>query len=197
MRIFTSISEPELIDMVKNGAVGVVLTDTVYGLVCRASNQEAVTRLYALKHREHKPGTIIAGKLQQLIDLGIRGRYLKAVEAYWPNPLSVVIPCDDKTMYLHQGQYSLAVRIPAVKSFRDFVSQTGALLSSSANAPGEPTATNLAEARGYFGDQVDFYVDSGQAPTPVPSTVIRIVDDAVEVLRPGAVKINENGSIQK
>jgi tRNA A37 threonylcarbamoyladenosine synthetase subunit TsaC/SUA5/YrdC len=81
--------------------------------------------------------------------------------------------------------------------FRDFVSKTGALLTSSANAPGEPTATNLAEAQAYFGDQVDFYVDSGQAAVPVPSTVIRIVDDAVEVLRQGAVIINENGSIQK
>lgn len=197
MRIFTSISDPELAEMIKDGAVGVLLTDTVYGLVCRAANETAVTRLYALKHREHKPGTIIAAKLQQLIDLGIRGRYLKPVESYWPNPLSVVIPCDDQTAYLHQGQHSLAVRIPAVADFREFINKTGALLTSSANAPGEPTATNLSEAQGYFGDQVDFYVDSGQAPTPVPSTVIRIVDDAVEVLRQGAVTINENGSIQK
>jgi L-threonylcarbamoyladenylate synthase len=197
MRIFSSTSDPELVEMIKNGAVGVLLTDTVYGLVCRAADEAAATRLYALKHREHKPGTIIAAKLQQLIDLGIRGRYLKPVESYWPNPLSVVIPCDDQTTYLHQGRHSLAVRIPAVVGLRDFVSKTGALLTSSANTPGEPTATNLAEAQAYFGAQVDFYVDSGQAPSPVPSTVIRVVDDAVEVLRQGTMIINENGSIQK
>jgi tRNA threonylcarbamoyl adenosine modification protein (Sua5/YciO/YrdC/YwlC family) len=183
--------------MVKGGAVGVLLTDTVYGLVCQAANESAVARLYALKKREGKPGTIIAAKIQQLIDLGLRGRYLKPVEPYWPNPLSVVIPCDDQTTYLHQGQHSLAVRIPAVAALRDFLTQTGPLMTSSANAPGEPTATNIAEAEGYFGDQVDFYVDAGQAPEPVPSTVIRIVDDAVEVLRQGAVTINENGSIRK
>ena len=197
MRIFTSISDPELVTMVKNGAVGVLLTDTVYGLVCRAADKTAVTRLYELKKREGKPGTIIAAKIQQLIDLGLRGRYLKPVESYWPNPLSVVIPCDDQTAYLHQGQHSLAVRIPAVTSLRNFLVQTGPLMTSSANAPGEPTAANLAEAQAYFGQRVDFYVDAGQAPEPVPSTVIRIVDDAVEVLRQGAVKINENGSIQK
>jgi L-threonylcarbamoyladenylate synthase len=87
------------------------------------------------------------------------------------------------------------MRIPADADFRGFLAHTGALLTSSANAPGEPTATNLAEAQAYFGDQVDFYVDAGTIANPVPSTVIRIVDDAIEILRRGAVTIDENGRI--
>lgn len=195
MQRFTSLSDPALVALIRNGAVGVMPTDTVYGLVCRAADTAAVARLYELKQRENKPGPIIAAKLQQLIDIGIRARYLKAVEQYWPNPLSVVIPCGEDLHYLHQGQHSLAVRIPADESVRELLAQTGALLTSSANAPGEPTATNISEAEAYFGDQVDFYVDGGDIMNPVPSTVIRIVDDAIEVLREGAVKIDENGRI--
>ena len=197
MRIFSSTSDPELLTLLKAGGVGVLPTDTVYGLVCRAADQAAVAKLYALKHREGKPGTIVASKLQQLIDLGLRARYLKAVEAFWPNPLSVVIPSGDELKYLHMGQHSLAVRIPANDAMREFLAHTGPLLTSSANMPGEPTATNLAEAQAYFGDQVDFYVDGGTITDPVPSTVIRILDDAIEVLRKGAVNIDENGRITK
>jgi L-threonylcarbamoyladenylate synthase len=195
MRIFKSLSDPVLAELVRGGAVGVLPTDTVYGLVCSAANAEAVSRLYELKSREHKPGTIVAGKLQQLVDLGIRARYLKAVEMYWPNPLSVVIPCGDELQYLHQGVHSLAVRIPRDESFRHFLDVTGPLLTSSANQPGELVAQNLEEAQAYFGDAVDFYVDGGNISDPVPSTVIRVVDDAIEVLRQGAVNIDENGRI--
>ncbi len=194
---FSSVTDTGLVSLLKSGAVGVLPTDTVYGLVCRAADPAAAERLYALKNRENKPGTIIAGKLQQLIDLGIRARYLKAVEGFWPNPLSVVIPCGDDLAYLHQGQHSLAVRIPADDTLRELLAQTGPLLTSSANLPGEPTATTIAEAKKVFGKKVDFYVDGGPITDHQPSTVIRIVDDAIEILRPGAVIIDENGRITK
>lgn len=195
MQIFTSVQDPELLKLLASGAVGVLPTDTVYGLVAVASNPTAVARLYELKHRENKPGTIIAARLQQLIDLGLRARYIKAVEQYWPNPLSVVVPCGEELTYLHQGKYSLAVRIPADKQIQSALSQTGALLTSSANMPGQPVATNLAEAQKYFGDTIDFYVDGGSVIDHAPSTVIRVVDDAIEVLRTGAVTIDESGRI--
>lgn len=195
MQTFPSLTDTGLVSLLKSGAVGVSPTDTVYGLVCRAADPVAVERLYALKNREHKPGTIIAAKLQQLIDLGIRARYLKAVESFWPNPLSVVIPCGEELAYLHQGQHSLAVRIPADDTLRELLAQTGPLLTSSANLPGEPTATTIAEAQAVFGEKVEFYVDGGPITDHQPSTVIRVVDDAIEILREGAVRIDESGRI--
>ncbi|MGH7241043.1 MAG: L-threonylcarbamoyladenylate synthase, partial [Candidatus Saccharimonadales bacterium] len=165
----------------------------VYGLVARAADQTAVERLYGLKHREHKPGTLIAADTDQLVELGLKARYLKAVEQFWPGAVSVIIPCSDPALqYLHQGKYSLAVRIPDQAELLKLLEQTGPLLTSSANQPGEPIANTVDEARSYFGNQVDFYVDGGDLSGREASTVIRIVDDAIEVLRTGAVKIQEN-----
>lgn len=195
MHIFRSLTDAALVSLLNGGAVGVLPTDTVYGLACRADNAVAVQRLYGLKHRHHKPGTIIAANLQQLIDLGLRPRYLKAVEQFWPNPLSVVIPCGDELEYLHMGKQSLAVRIPADKVLGELLARSGPLLTSSANLPGESIATNRQEAQNYFGDTIDFYVDGGTIADHQSSTLIRVVDDAIEVLRPGAVNINENGRI--
>jgi L-threonylcarbamoyladenylate synthase len=174
------------------GAVGVIPTDTVYGLVVRASDQTAVQRLYDLKHRENKPGTLIAASIEQFVGLGLKARYLKAVEQYWPGAVSVIIPCGPELTYLHQGKFGLAVRIPDYPELLTLLDQSGPLLTSSANHPGEPTANTVDEARSYFKDEVDFYVDGGDLSSHQPSTVIRIVDDAIEILREGAVKIQEN-----
>ena len=188
----------EAVDILNQiGSIAVIPTDTVYGVVARASDKQAVSRLYELKHRHHKPGTLIAASIDQLVTLGIPRRYLKAVEQYWPGAVSVVIPCDPTLEYLAQGQHSLAIRIPNKPDLLQLLEQTGPLLTSSANPPGEPTATDVATARAYFGDRVDYYQDGGNLEGHAPSTVIRIVDDAVEVLRAGAVTINpETGAVE-
>ena len=175
--------------LLQSGTVGVLPTDTVYGLVARASDAVAVERLYHLKHRENKPGTIIAASIEQLVALGIKKRYLTAVSQYWPGAVSVVVPCGPELAYLHQNKGSLAVRIPDVPALRQLLETTGPLATSSANLPAAPTANTMSEAQAYFGDEVDFYEDGGDLSQHQPSTVVRIVDDAVEVIRAGAVTI--------
>ncbi len=177
------------------GAIGVIPTDTVYGVVCRAADAVAVKRLYALKQRAAKPGTIMAATIEQLEELGIKRRYLTAVQEFWPGAVSVVIACGPELESLHQGKLSLAVRLPDLATLQALLAQTGPLLTTSANQPGEPVAATIEQAQRYFGQTVDFYVDGGDVSDRQPSTVIRVVDDAVEVLRPGAVDINDNQEI--
>lgn len=194
-QVFQSLGSPELSLLLQSGGVGVIPTDTVYGLVCRAADEQAVARLYALKDRKSKPGTVIAASVQQLVELGIKARYLKSVEHYWPNPISIVIPSHGLT-YIHQGVGGIATRVPINSDVRALLEKTGPLLTTSANHPGKPEAVNVAQAQKYFDDAVDFYVDGGDLSGRKPSTLIRIVDDAVEVLRAGAVTIKENGEIE-
>lgn len=185
------LTEGQIISRLEEGAVGVMPTDTVYGLVCSAANKQAARRLYALKRRERKPGTVIAADIGQLVKLGIPRRYLKAVEQFWPNPISVIIPCGDELEYLHAGLKGLAVRIPKDEVVHKLLIKTGPLLTSSANQPGKKPASTLQEARNYFGNAIDFYMDGGDLSERGPSTIIRIIDDAIEVVREGAVKIDK------
>jgi L-threonylcarbamoyladenylate synthase len=196
MQIFRSFNEPDLIKLIKEGAVGVMPTDTAYCLVCSASSLQAVERLYTIKHNEYKPGTLIASDLQQLIDLGLKARYLKPVEHFWPSAISVIVPTAELE-YLRQGKPGLAVRIPGDEKLRNFLTLTGALLISSATRPGNPIANTVDDAIDYFGDEPDYYVDGGDMSGHQPSTVIRVVDDAIEVLRQGAVKIDETGRVHE
>ncbi|MDB5163593.1 MAG: hypothetical protein JWS12_210 [Candidatus Saccharibacteria bacterium] len=192
--MYKKLSDQALIAQITDGAVGILPTDTLYGLVCRAQVQTAVQRLYSIK-KLTKPGTIIAASVEQLVELGLKARYVKAVENFWPSALSVVLPCGPELAYLHLGSYSLAVRIPKHAELQNLLQATGPLLTTSANPTGQRPANTVTEAQKYFGQAVDFYVDGGNLSGQKPSTIIRIVDDAIEVLREGAVTINENGRI--
>lgn len=192
-----TLDDKKLVEVIRAGAVGVLPTDTVYGLVCSAADEAAAMRLYGLKTREQRPGTVIAASIDQLVELGIPARYLKPVSSYWPNPISIRVPSSKPELYYLDYGKNIAVRIPADDALRAFLEKTGPLLTSSANITGKPSATTIAEAKAYFDGHVDFYVDGGDLSGRQPSTVMRVVDDAVEVLREGAVKINDKGEIVK
>lgn len=182
------------VKVLQEGGIAVIPTDTVYGIVCRASDTDAVNRLYGLKSRQNNPGPVIASSIDQLVDLGVKRRYLTAVSQYWPNKISIEIPHD--LAYLSQDTGRQAFRVVKDPGLRKILDETGPLLTSSANLPNQPTARNIDEAKKYFTDKVDFYLDGGDIKDNTPSTVIRIIDDAVEVVREGAVKINEKGEIE-
>lgn len=184
---FLKLTDSRLVDLFKHGGVGVLPTDTVYGLVCDASNVDAVAKLYALKSREKKPGTLIAANVNQVIDLGIQEDVVRAVEKFWPG-VSVVMQANEHLAYIHQGLETLAVRVVADEDLKAFLEQTGPLLTSSANLPGQPPANTIEEAQAYFGDAVDFYVDGGDLSGRQSSTLIRVKDGVVEILRQGSVK---------
>lgn len=179
----------DAVEKLKRGSVGVMPVDTVYGIVAKASNIEAVNRLYALKQREHKPGTVIAANVDQLIKLGLPETFLRSVAHLWPNPLSIEVQLGEKLSYLHQSTGRQAFRIPLDEDLRNLLQKTGPLVTSSANQPGEPTAETIAEAIAYFHDQVDFYVDGGEFKNTSPSTIIRIIDGKIELVRDGAYKL--------
>jgi L-threonylcarbamoyladenylate synthase len=184
-------SEAQAIAALLAGGVGIISTDTLYGIVARAADKQAVARLYALKHREHKPGTVIAASVQQLIDLGVDEQLLRRVEQWWPAALSIETYLSPELSYLHQNTGRQGFRVVADERVRRILEKTGPLLTSSANQPGEKPAATIGEAFNYFGNDVDFYVDAGDRSDVAPSTLARITDSGIEIIRQGAVVIPE------
>lgn len=186
-----TVSLAEATKLLLEGGVGVMPTDTVYGLVARASDPVATAKLYALKHRDHKPGTVIAASIEQLIALGVEKKYLDRVEKWWPASLSVETPLGPHLAYLHQETGRQGLRVVPDETVRAVLEQTGPLATSSANHPGKPGATSIQEAMDYFGDKIDFYVDGGDLSGRLPSTLVKLLEDGtIEVIRQGSVKIS-------
>lgn len=192
MRLFTSLTDPNLIDTLNQGGVVVVPTDTIYGIVARASNQDAVERVYRLRGRApEKPCITLIAERWHIPDTTLwTDEHKRLADKYWPGPLSLVAPTTSKTPhYLHRGTDTLAYRIPDMPDLRKLLTATGPLIAPSANLEGQPPATSLAEAQAYFGDQVDGYVDGGTIANHAPSTVAGVQDGKVHIFRQGALRI--------
>lgn len=182
----------EAATLLSEGKIGIIPTDTVYGLVARAHDGEAVDRVSEMKARPFdKPFIILIGEVSDLkqfhIDPDKETRDI--LSKYWPGKVSIILPCEWPDFdYLHRGKEKLAFRLPDNQPLRDLIKKTGPIIAPSANPGGLPTAKTVEEAYGYFTDTVDFYVDGGHLPGE-PSTLIKIIEGQVEVLRQGAVKI--------
>lgn len=182
----------DIINTLKNGGVLVMPTDTIYGIVGSALNSETVEKIYKLRKRAtDKPFIILTFDLNDLnhFNIVLSNEQKNFLKKNWPNPVSVVLPCnDEKFSYLHRGTKTLAFRMPKGEWLRNLLKQTGPLVAPSANFEGEKPAENVAEARKYFGDEVDPYIDGGIIKS-TPSTLIRLTDNgSYQILRQGSYK---------
>ncbi len=183
----------DFINILKNGGVGVLPTDTIYGLMGRAESREAVKRIYDIKSRNEKKPLIIL--ISSIKDLSIFGVELSEkakifLEKFWPGKVSVILPFDSKKFrFLNEEENTLAFRYPEKADLIEIIKQTGPLVAPSANPEGLPPAKNIEEAKKYFGDKIDFYFDGGDLVSQ-PSTLIKIDGDKIEVIRQGVVKID-------
>lgn len=182
----------DIVNILKEGGVGVIPTDTIYGIVGSALNSEVVEKIYKLRKRsKDKPFIILISSLNDLNHLNIKltEKQKKFLQKNWPNPLSVVLPVDnEKFEYLHRGTKTLGFRIPKDKKLLKLLRQTGPLVAPSANFAGEGVAETIEEAKKYFGNAI-FYVDGGKIKSQ-PSTLIELYSDgSYKILREGVFRI--------
>jgi len=192
------------------GAIGVLPTDTIYGLVAPALDAKAVERVYEVrKRRPDKPCIILIADITDISRFGIVVDRLteQLINRLWPGAVSVVLsyPAEalakegpvNKFAYLHRGTKTLAFRLPADLKLQALLRETGPLIAPSANPEGMKPATTIDEAMVYFEDSVDFYLPSKALATAgvqeplvgAPSTVVAIENGMVVVLRQGAFKV--------
>jgi L-threonylcarbamoyladenylate synthase len=189
--MFSSLTDPALIRCLQKGGVVVIPTDTLYGVVARAADEEAVKRVYRVRGRApSKPCIILVADRSDITDNQLwTPAHRKIADTHWPGALSLVAPTKHTRKYLHRGTQTLAYRVPAREDLRRLLALTGPLVAPSANPEGNPPATTLQEAQAYFGTYVDGYVDGGVMTGHAPSTLVTIVSGKPKILRQGAVKL--------
>lgn len=182
-----------IIEKLKKGDIGVIPTDTLYGIVASTRIPEAVERVYRIRGRDtEKPCIILLSDVQDLEEFGIMPTHAiaKFLQEQWPGGISVVLPCASaQWTFLHRGTGTLAFRVPNWSLLRSLLRETGPLIAPSANIQGQPPAQSIVDAQRYFEtQQVDFYVDAGILESE-PSTLVRCEGDLIRILRPGKVKL--------
>ena len=188
------IVDQNIINTIKASGIGVLPTDTIYGLVGLALHKKAVEKIYKLKKRSpQKPFIILIAEIEDLKKFGVAlDKPAKNIlDKFWPGPVSVILPCPmlkRELSYLWPLNKTLAFRCPKDKWLNNLLKETGPLVAPSANIEGLPPAQTIKQAKKYFNDKVDFYFDEGTIKN-APSVLISLENRKIKVLRQGKTKI--------
>jgi L-threonylcarbamoyladenylate synthase len=168
------------------GGLVIVPTETVYGLAADPRFPGAGTAIYAAKGRpDHKPVTLFAADVEQVkargAVLGPAGE--KLARAFWPGPLTLVVKTPDGFTGFRVPDHAVPLAL---------LRKVGSVLAvTSANRSGELPAVTAETAAAALGSKVEMILDAGPSPGGVPSTVVRVDGDEVQVLRDGAISEGE------
>jgi L-threonylcarbamoyladenylate synthase len=169
------------VEILKNGGVGIIPTDTIYGLLASAFNEQAINRAYDLKGRSRdKKSIILISSLDDLAKFSITPteKQKEIISSLWPGQVSIIFP------------NGISFRLPNDANLISFLKESGPCIAPSANPEGFPPAETIEEAQKYFGDKVDFYIDGGKR-SGMPSTLISLDEEGIiTVLRQGAKQIS-------
>lgn len=147
---------------INSGQVGVLPTDTIYGIVASVKHKPAVDKIYRLTNRPlNKPFIILISAFDMTEQLGtaINDVQASVLKNLWPGQISVVLDVNQSSPeYLHRNTNSLAVRYVADKWLRQLINLTGPVVATSANLSGKPPAKKFSEIKSQL-PGLDFYYE--------------------------------------
>ncbi|MEZ2331916.1 L-threonylcarbamoyladenylate synthase [Mesorhizobium sp. RCC_202] len=182
--------------LLEGGDVVAIPTETVYGLAGDASNGVAVARIFEAKGRP-RFNPLIA----HVADHGMAYRIAefdplsaKLAEAFWPGPLTLVLPQRPENgihPLVTAGLDTVALRMP--RGFGgELIARLGRPLAApSANSSGRISGTTAQAVAADLGDRIRLVVDGGATPVGVESTILKVEDGKLRLLRPGGIAAEE------
>jgi len=204
----------EATELLIDDEVVAIPTETVYGLAADARNDAAVTKIFKAKGRpSDNPLIVHIGDVTQIdslvTDVSEGARLL--MDHFWPGPLTIILPSAGVVSELvTAGLSTVGLRMPAHEVALQLLRMSGIPLAApSANISGKPSGTNITDIFKELNNKVDAIVDGGNTDIGIESTVVQVVGNSVNILRPGKIsredieslnlkvlddKINENVS---
>jgi L-threonylcarbamoyladenylate synthase len=167
-------------------------TETVYGLAADATHASAITSIYETKGRPRFNPLIC-----HMADLSMAERYAvfdpisrMLAEAFWPGPLTLVLPLKENAG-IHPlataGLDTVGIRVP-VGFAAELIQRLGRPLAApSANSSGRISPTTALHVEADLGEKIEVIVDGGPCPVGVESTIVKVEDGEIRLLRPGGI----------
>lgn len=182
----------QAVEILKNGGVVAIPTETVYGLAADATSDAACRAVYRAKGRADDNPLIVHACNRRMFYEYTTGHppYLQALlRAFTPGPLTIILP---KTPAISAvatcNMPTVAVRIPQHRVARQIIAAVGRPLAApSANLSGRLSPTNAIMVRGALAGRIDAIVDGGASRIGIESTIIRTEANQVTLLRPGVI----------
>ncbi len=179
-------------EILRNGGLAAIPTETVYGLAANALDGRAVANIFRAKNRpQDNPLIVHISRLEQMNSLAaeIPDMALTLAAEFWPGPLTMILP---KTGIVPEevtcGLDSVGIRMPSHEVARAVIDAAGVPLAApSANLSGKPSPTTAEHVALDMNGRIDAIIDGGRCEVGVESTVVSLCGERPLLLRPGAV----------
>lgn len=185
----------EAVNVLSRGGLVVLPTDTVYGIAADAFTPPAVQALLDAKGRGRQmPPPVLIPDVRTLdglaTDVPAGARAL--AEAFWPGGLTLIVRAQPSLAWdLGETRGTVALRVPDHETALALLRRTGPLAVSSANTTGSPAAVTAQAALDQLGESVAVYLDAGDAPGQVASTIVDCTTDTLRLVRAGALSLEQ------
>lgn len=190
------IQTDEAANILKNGGIVAIPTETVYGLAANAFNESAVKNIFKAKGRpSDNPLIVHISKINDIFKVvsEFPEKAQKLAEKFWPGPLTMILPKNENVPYcVTGGMNSVAVRFPNHEIARMIIEKSGVpLVAPSANISGRPSPTKFEHVVNDLSGKVDAVIDGGDCKVGVESTVLSLLNETPIILRPGLITNEE------
>lgn len=184
------------IEIIERGEVVAIPTETVYGLAADATNGEAVARIFEVKGRPRfNPLIVHVGSFDMAREVAVFDEISERLaQKYWPGPLTLVLPLNENHCIhplVTTGLKTVAVRMP-MGFGQQLINTLGRPLAApSANSSGRISPTSAQAVADDLGSKIELVADGGRTQVGVESTIIKVGDGEVRMLRPGGITADE------
>lgn len=182
----------EAANYIKEGKLVLFPTETVYGIGANALDEKAVNKIFKAKGRaSDNPLIVHICNLDMLKSLvkEIGEVENKLINNFWPGPLTIIF--DRKECIPNNvtaGLETVGIRMPSNRIARKFIELSELPIAApSANISGKPSGTKIEDIIDELDGKVDYILDAGMADIGVESTVVRVIENKVHILRPGKI----------
>ncbi|KAG6559731.1 Threonylcarbamoyl-AMP synthase [Candidatus Rhabdochlamydia oedothoracis] len=195
-KILTSNQLHKAAMLLYHGQLVAIPTETVYGLAALISSESALSSIFAVKKRPmDNPLIVHIASLKQIDQIALPPSklFLQLAEAFFPGPLTMIIPRHrDLSPLISAGLDSVAIRMPSHPMTIDLIHMLKApIVAPSANLSGRPSATTVQHVLDDFDRKIPAIVDGGKTTLGVESTVISLLSNPPVILRPGSITKQE------
>ena len=179
-------------DIIKNGGLVAIPTETVYGLGANGLDEDAVAKIFEAKGRPQDNPLILhvadISDMQQFCHHIPMAAYALA-QAFWPGPLTMVLPARTNVPRRTTGGLStVGVRCPDCDVTRQIIRLAGVPIAApSANISGKPSTTTAEHVLHDHDGKIAAVVDGGPCRVGVESTIVDLTDERPRLLRPGGI----------
>lgn len=179
-------------ESIKNGELVIFPTETVYGIGANGLDKTAVENIFIAKGRKTDNPLILHISNIDMVNYiakDINQLENKLMNEFWPGPFTIVLNKKDAVPDIVTGNLNtVGVRMPSNEIAIKLIEYSNTPIAApSANISGKPSGTNIEDIIDELKDKVSYIIDGGDTKIGLESTVVRVIDNNIHILRPGYI----------